>query len=48
MRKLKKVHALSLTKDTLRQLDSPELRTGMREVAGGITPTRCNSGQICC
>ena len=48
MKKLKKVSALALTRDTLRQLDTPELRAGMREVAGGITPTRCHSGQICC
>jgi hypothetical protein len=48
MKKLKTLTCLTLTKDTLRLLDSPDLRTGMREVAGGITPTRCNSGQICC
>ena len=47
MKKLKNVNGLSLTKDTLKLLDSPE-RDAMREVAGGAVSNRYHSGQICC
>ncbi len=48
MKKLKNVNGLSLTKDTLKLLDSPELRDGLREAAGGAVSNRYHSGAICC
>lgn len=40
---------LTLTKDTLRLLEKDnQLGDKLKAIAGGLTPTRCNSGPICC
>jgi hypothetical protein len=40
---------LTLTKDTLRLLEmDSQLDDRLKAIAGGHTPTRCLSGQICC
>jgi hypothetical protein len=40
---------LTLTKDTIRLLEKDNLlHDKLKAVAGGHTPTRCTSGQICC
>jgi hypothetical protein len=40
---------LSLTKDTLRLLEKDNLLSDkLKFIAGGHTPTRCTSGQVCC
>ena len=40
---------LTLTKDTLRMLErDAQLGDKLKAIAGGHTPTRCLSGQICC
>ena len=40
---------LTLTKDTLTLLEKDsQLGDKLKAIAGGHTPTRCNSGIICC
>jgi hypothetical protein len=40
---------LTLTKDTLRLLEKDsQLGDKLKGIAGGLTPTRCNSGPVCC
>jgi hypothetical protein len=48
MKKLQTSKRLSLSKDTLRLLESDHLEGKLKKVAGGHTPTRCLSGAVCC
>lgn len=48
MKKLQTSKRLSLSKDTLRLLETERLDDKLKKVAGGHTPTRCASGVICC